>query len=238
MNHYKYFVIILYVINVFDTRANGQASVISNVHHLQRKREPLRIKSGQRRFPAPKTSGDVFELFFGVLLPEEAIDIGCTYKEALPAIELAIKKLQMVKSATDTLSRSILIVYFFSNLSNWIQTARRTFRTIQYMRWISRHKVDVNTWHHCCFWSLHQTTTRLIPFYFKKLWFLNRSQTMKCEILRNRFIPDVIFGPIESYSLAQIIRFAGVWETPVIAPGGIAEAFTMKEHMVNIWHFC
>lgn len=94
MNHYKYFVIILYVISVFDIRVNGQASVISNVHHLQRKREPLRIKSGKRRFPAPKKTGDIFELFFGVLLPEEPIDSGCTYKEALPAIELAIKKLQ------------------------------------------------------------------------------------------------------------------------------------------------
>lgn len=51
---------------------------------------------------------------------------------------------------------------------------------------------------------------------------------------KNNFITDVIFGPIESYSLAQIIRFAGVWETPVISPGGMAEAFTMKESLVNI----
>lgn len=68
------------------------------------------------------------------------------------------------------------------------------------------------------------------------MWFpfCCRTQTMKFQIRRNSFITDVIFGPIESYSLAQIIRFAGVWETPVISPGGMAEAFTMKESLVNI----
>lgn len=96
MKQYKIFVIFLYVISVCDIRVNSQTSVISNVHHLQRMREPLRIKNGKRLFPATNQTGDIFELFFGVLLPEEPIDmdIGCTYKEALPAIELAIKKLQ------------------------------------------------------------------------------------------------------------------------------------------------
>lgn len=96
MNQYKYFVIILYVISACDIRINAQASVISNtnVHRLKRKRDPLNIKRGNLRFEAPKKSGDIFEINFGVLLPEEAIEIGCTYSEALPAIELAIKKLQ------------------------------------------------------------------------------------------------------------------------------------------------
>lgn len=94
MNQYKCFVLILYVISVFDIRINGQTSVTSNVYHLQRKREPLKIKSGKRIFPATRTDGDIFELTFGVLLPEEETQSGCTYHAALPAMELAIKKLQ------------------------------------------------------------------------------------------------------------------------------------------------
>lgn len=94
MNQYKFFVIILYVISVFDVRINGQRNVTSNVYHLQRKREPLPIKSGKRKFPATRNEGDVFELTFGVLLPEGGTEIGCTYHAALPAIELAIRKLQ------------------------------------------------------------------------------------------------------------------------------------------------
>lgn len=93
----QFFVIFLYVISVCGIQANAQASLIEytpNVHHLQRKPELLQMKSGKRRFPATKKADDIFELFFGVLLPEEPIDIGCTYHEALPAIELAIKKLQ------------------------------------------------------------------------------------------------------------------------------------------------
>lgn len=46
-------------------------------------------------------------------------------------------------------------------------------------------------------------------------------------------IIDVIFGPIESYSLAQVARFAGAWETPLISPGGFSEAFTMKNDLVS-----
>lgn len=44
---------------------------------------------------------------------------------------------------------------------------------------------------------------------------------------------DVIFGPIESYSLAQVARFTGVWEIPLLSPGGFSEAFTNKNSMVN-----
>lgn len=49
-------------------------------------------------------------------------------------------------------------------------------------------------------------------------------------------ITDVLFGPIESYSLAQISRFANVWEIPVISPGGLSEAFSKKNsHTVIIF---
>lgn len=99
MNQYKYLVIILYVISACDIRINAQASVISvgsntNTHRLKRKRDPLNIKRGNLRFEAPRKTGDIFEINFGVLLPEEPTDAGCTLYEALPAIELAIKKLQ------------------------------------------------------------------------------------------------------------------------------------------------
>lgn len=96
MNQYKFLVIILYVISVFDIRISGQTSVTSNVYRLQRKREPLRIKSGKRKFPATRNDGDIFELNFGVLLPEQPTKTGCTYYEAVPAMELAIKKLQQI----------------------------------------------------------------------------------------------------------------------------------------------
>lgn len=96
MNQFKVLVIFLYVISICDIRINGQANTQNNstVRHLQLQRELVKIKSEKRRFPAPKQDGVVFELFFGVLLPEEPIDIGCTYIEAMPALELAIKKLQ------------------------------------------------------------------------------------------------------------------------------------------------
>lgn len=96
MNQYKFFVIILYVISVLNIQICGQTSVTSNVYRLQRKREPLRIKSGKRKYPATRNDGDIFELIFGVLLPEQPTNSGCTYYEALPAIELAIKKLQQI----------------------------------------------------------------------------------------------------------------------------------------------
>lgn len=94
MNHNKLIVIILYVISICDIRIISGQTNNSTVHHLHLQRGTLKLKSGKRRFPAPKQDGDVFELFFGVLLPEEPIAIGCTYKEAMPAIELAIQKLQ------------------------------------------------------------------------------------------------------------------------------------------------
>lgn len=96
MNQYKYLVIILYVISACDIRINAQASVISNtnIHRLKRKRDPLNINRGNLRFEAPRKSGDIFEINFGVLLPKDPTDAGCTLYEALPAIELAIKKLQ------------------------------------------------------------------------------------------------------------------------------------------------
>lgn len=94
MNEYKYFVIILYVIGTFDIRIDGQTAVSTHVHRLKHKYGKLDIKTGERMYPATRTDGDVFEMLFGVLLPDEPTEFGCTYHEALPAIELAIKKLQ------------------------------------------------------------------------------------------------------------------------------------------------
>lgn len=109
MNKYKLFVIFFYVICMFDVRTNGQTSVTSNVYRLQRKREPLRMKSGKRIFPAARNDGDIFELIFGVLLPEDATSSSCTLYEALPAIELAIKKLQQIDGLLE--QYNILVEY-------------------------------------------------------------------------------------------------------------------------------
>lgn len=178
MNQYKCFVIILYVISILDIRINGQTSVTSsNVYRLQRKREPLKILSGKRRFPATRNDGDIIELIFGVLLPEGPTQTGCTYHAALPAIELAIKKLQEPNGLLE--QYNICVEY------------RDTKTT-----------------------SVHGSLAAF-DLYVKQP-------------------PDAIFGPIESYSLAQISRFANVWELPVISPGGLSEAFTLKTSHVSI----
>lgn len=93
MNQYKFFVIIVSIISVLDLRISGQISAISNVHRLQHHIE-YQIISGKRQFPATRNYGDIFELIFGVLLPEQAIGSACSLYEALSAVELAIKKLQ------------------------------------------------------------------------------------------------------------------------------------------------
>lgn len=171
--------IILYVMSIFDVRINGQTSVTTtNVYRLQRKREPLKIKSGKRRFPATRIDGDIFELVFGVLLPEGPTQAGCTYHSALPAIELAIKKLQQPNGLLE--QYNICVEY------------RDTKTT-----------------------SVHGSLAAF-DLYTKQP-------------------PDAIFGPIESYSLAQICRFANVWELPVISPGGLSEAFTLKTSHVSIY---
>lgn len=84
------------MISVCNIQISGQKND-SNVHHLNFQRKTIHIKHGKRLFPAPKDkNGQTIQLFFGVLLPEAApVDYkGCTYSEAVPAMELAIKKLQ------------------------------------------------------------------------------------------------------------------------------------------------
>lgn len=39
---------------------------------------------------------------------------------------------------------------------------------------------------------------------------------------------DAFFGPFCDYVLAPISRFAGVWDIPVLTPGGLPQAFTFK----------
>lgn len=95
MKQLQYLVIILYVISVFDMRTNAQSTVLSNSRHYpRRKKEPLTFKTVQRTFPSQRGASDVYELYFGVLLPEKVHDNGCTFNAALPAMELAIRKLQ------------------------------------------------------------------------------------------------------------------------------------------------
>lgn len=84
----------MYVISVFGTRTNAQSNVFTSLHYLHRKKGNLNFKSGQERFPATNNSTEVFELYFGVLLPEYPGKKECSFMEALPAMELAIRKLQ------------------------------------------------------------------------------------------------------------------------------------------------
>lgn len=83
----------LYVFGICDVRIYGQKTNL-RVHQLQIKREISPIRGGRLRFPSPKQDGDVFEILFGVFLPMEPSENGCTINESLPAFELAIKKLQ------------------------------------------------------------------------------------------------------------------------------------------------
>lgn len=50
---------------------------------------------------------------------------------------------------------------------------------------------------------------------------------------------DVIFGPLDDYSLAPVSRFALVWDIPIITPGGLAPAFTITKQvdMISINKF-
>lgn len=94
MYQYKYVVIVLYVISAVNIRTNAQSSIFSNIHKLNRKKEVI-FRSGELQFPAPKNASDLYELYFGVLLPaEKTRESRCSYNEALPAMELAIRKLQ------------------------------------------------------------------------------------------------------------------------------------------------
>lgn len=94
MNQHKCFVIVLYVISMFATRTNGQTNIMNSVHYLHRKNGNLNFKSGQEVFPATENTTVALELYFGVLLPEHAQEKECSFMEALPAMELAIRKLQ------------------------------------------------------------------------------------------------------------------------------------------------
>lgn len=95
MNQYKFFVIFLFVITVCEIRISAQTNN-SYVRQLKLKQKKVHVDGGLRRFPTSNVNGETFDLYFGVLLPKihEPNYIGCTYGEALPAIELAIKKLQ------------------------------------------------------------------------------------------------------------------------------------------------
>lgn len=42
---------------------------------------------------------------------------------------------------------------------------------------------------------------------------------------------DVIFGPLDDYSLAPVSRFAAAWDLPIISPGGLAPAFTITKQV-------
>lgn len=95
MNQYKYFVIILYVISLYDIRINGQANKIPHVRRWQQNPTPESfVASGMYTFNATKMTSEVFELSISILLPNESSAISCSFWEVLPAVELAVKQLQ------------------------------------------------------------------------------------------------------------------------------------------------
>ena len=48
------------------------------------------------------------------------------------------------------------------------------------------------------------------------------------EMVTSKTRPDVFIGLICKYVLAPVSRYAGVWNIPVITPGGLSEAFNLK----------
>lgn len=98
----RYCVIALCVISACVVRTcsaaqggGGGGDVSSTrVSRLIRKK-PVHIGSGREHFAGPKYSDEFYELCFGVLLPAtKTQQARCSYMEALPAMELAIRKLQ------------------------------------------------------------------------------------------------------------------------------------------------
>ncbi|KAB7495166.1 Atrial natriuretic peptide receptor 3 [Armadillidium nasatum] len=45
---------------------------------------------------------------------------------------------------------------------------------------------------------------------------------------------DVFLGPVCEYALAPVCRFASVWDTPVLTPGGHPHAFDFKENFPSL----
>lgn len=42
--------------------------------------------------------------------------------------------------------------------------------------------------------------------------------------------PDALLGPITEYVLAPVARYALVWNTPIISPGGTSDGFRLKQN--------
>lgn len=92
MEQYKCLVIILYVIiSVVNIRTNAH-SIDNSRNIIQTKKGPLIKETLPILFNSTRSA---YELTFGVLLPEKFHgDNGCEINAAIPAIELAIRKLQ------------------------------------------------------------------------------------------------------------------------------------------------
>lgn len=96
MYQYKYYVLVLFVICALIVRASS-ASNYNNSSRARRfiRKKQVHINSGHLQFVGPAYHNELYELCFGVLLPaEKTSQERCSYKEALPAMELAIRKLQ------------------------------------------------------------------------------------------------------------------------------------------------
>lgn len=95
MNQYKYYLIIFCVICAFIVRTNSTTNSNSTRARRFVRKKQVHIHSGQLQFVGPKYRDELYELCFGLLLPrEKTAESRCSYGEALPAMELAIRKLQ------------------------------------------------------------------------------------------------------------------------------------------------
>lgn len=107
MYQYRYYLIALCVISACIVRtcsaaegsSNGGSSGDDDDNSTRTRRfirkKPLHIESGREHFAGPECNDQMHELCFGVLLPAiKTSQARCSYKEALPAMELAIRKLQ------------------------------------------------------------------------------------------------------------------------------------------------
>lgn len=97
MYQYKYYVLVLCVICVLIVQITSATSYNNSTQQSRRfiRKKQVHIQSGHLQFVGPEYRNELYELCFGLLLPaEKTSQERCSYKEALPAMELAIRKLQ------------------------------------------------------------------------------------------------------------------------------------------------
>lgn len=208
--------IIFCVICAFIVRTNSTTNNNSTRARRFVRKKQVHIHSGQLQFVGPKYHDELYELCFGLLLPrEKTAESRCSYGEALPAMELAIRKLQQPGGLFEQFN--ITVEYRDTKSST-------TFSSLAAVD-IYTKQAPGGIFFFDFFFALINMAASIGGFYI-------------FDSIRSMFI-DVIFGPLDDYSLAPVSRFALVWDIPIITPGGLAPAFTITKQvdMISINKF-